>query len=343
MRRPAFPAIVFQALVIATLAAGSTASVRAQNPPPVQSPPPMSRDEIVAFAKVHIAVSATHDSIDAQLAQPGNKKDEAQRQLQEKLVAQVQEILHHNGMTDAEYRRKTFLVSTNGAVRKTFDSVVAALTGVPTPGQAPAVAAGRGGPPPVTNLPPGAVCTHIGHVVNGFSDTPNGMGLLPVAMAEARTAVTHAGLAARQPGNLDYMKLHAGHVINALDPTVIPTGPGLGYGVKKAATGVATHIELAAKAAGASPNVILHANHVATAARNTVKRADSLLVIAKMLQASTSAADAAALVSQMVSLANQLTAGYDVNNDGTITWDEGGLQHCQEHINLMLAGEKPGG
>ena len=106
---------------------------------------------------------------------------------------------------------------------------------------------------------------------------------------------------------------------------------------------MATLIERAARAAGASPNVILHANHVATAARNTVKRADSLLVIAKMLQASTSAADAAALVSQMVSLANQLTAGYDVNNDGTITWDEGGLQHCQEHINLMLAGEKPGG
>ena len=39
------------------------------------------------------------------------------------------------------------------------------------------------------------------------------------AMAEARVAVQHAGLAARNPANLDAMKLHAGHVINAVDPT----------------------------------------------------------------------------------------------------------------------------
>ena len=34
------------------------------------------------------------------------------------------------------------------------------------------------------------------------------------------------------------IQTHAGHVINAIDPTIVAQGPGLGYGVKKAAQGV---------------------------------------------------------------------------------------------------------
>ena len=135
------------------------------------------------------------------------------------------------------------------------------------------------------------------------------------------------------------MKTHAGHVINALDPTVVTAGPGLGYGLKKAATGIAMHIDLAAKAAGASPNVVTHAKHIATSANNVVTRADQLLAIAKQVQAATDAPAAAALVSQMISLSQQLMAGVDTNGDGQITWEEGGLQQAQEHVNLMLAGE----
>jgi hypothetical protein len=178
-------------------------------------------------------------------------------------------------------------------------------------------------------------------VVNTFGDTPDAMGLLPVAMAEARTAAQHAGLAARNPANLDGMKVHAGHVINALDPTIMTTGPGLQYGVKRAALGVANHIELAAKAPGASPNVVTHAAHIAMSARNTAQRADQIIALAKQVQAATTAAEAAALISQMVSQCDQLIAGFDANGDGRISWEqgEGGLQQVQEHVNLLLAGE----
>src|SRR5262249_53501295 len=144
----------------------------------------------------------------------------------------------------------------------------------------------------VANLPAGQVGVHIGHVVNMFNDTPNNMGLLPLATSEASVASQHALLAARALTNLDQMKLHAGHVINAIDPTIVTTGPGRGYGLKKAATGVATHIELAAKAPGASQNVILHANHISTSARNTVTRADSMLAIARRVQAATTVDEA---------------------------------------------------
>src|SRR4051812_4866806 len=206
----------------------------------------------------------------------------------------------------------------------------------------------RGAPPrpppraPAVKVPAGPVGVHIGHVVNSFGDTPNAQGLLPVAMAEVNIAIQHATLAARTPTNLDMMKLHAGHVINALDPSLIATGPGLGYGMKKAALAAATHIELAAKAEGASPNVIAHSMHVATAARSAAARADQVIALAQKIQAATTAEEAAALVNQLGPLAQQILAGVDANGDGRVTWEqaEGGLQQAQEHVTLLLAGEK---
>jgi hypothetical protein len=297
------------------------------------APAKLSKDELTALAKVQLAIVAAHDSVGVEMALAGNKKLQAQSDLQDKIRTQVATILKNAGMTQKDYDSKTFLLSTDQETRKQYDEIVAKLTGAPLPGQlAPANAI-------VANLPAGQVGVHIGHVVNSFNDTPNMMGLLPLATAEASVAAQHAMLAARATTNLDQMKLHAGHVINAIDPTIIATGPGRGYGLKRAATGVATHIELAAKAPGASPNVVLHSQHIATASRNTVQRADSMLAIAKRIQAATTADEAAKLVNQLASLAPQLMAGMDVNNDGRITWEEGGLQIAQDHMNLMLQAE----
>jgi hypothetical protein len=73
-------------------------------------------------------------------------------------------------------------------------------------------------------------------------------------------------------------------------------------------------------------------------ARNTVERADAVIAIAQKIIASTTAAEAAALVAQMASAADQLIAGSDANHDGRITWEkgEGGLQVADEHVKLML-------
>ena len=51
-----------------------------------------------------------------------------------------------------------------------------------------------------------------------------------------------------------------------------------------------------------------------------------------------SAADAAAIVNSMLSLADQLIAGADANSDGRITWEqgEGGLQLADEQVTLRL-------
>ena len=67
-----------------------------------------------------------------------------------------------------------------------------------------------------------------------------------------------------------------------------------------------------------------------TFARNTVQRADAVVALAQKIQAASSPADAAPLVTQLVSLTNELLAGKD---------RDGGLQQCEEHVRLMLAAE----
>jgi hypothetical protein len=324
-------------------------SARAQQTPPpaaqqttsapTQQAAGMTKDEIAAFARVQIAIGKAQDSAQAQLAQPRNKTSQMQAQLREKLRTDVQEILHHAGMTEADFQRKTYLVSTNQGMRSVFDSTISKITGVPLPGQLPPPVPAS---PMVANLPAGPVGVHIGHVVNMFGDTPGGAGLLPMAVMEAKTAAQHAALGARDPNNLDAMKLHAGHVVHALDPSVVNTGPGKGYGAKRAALGVASHIDLAAKAQGASQNVITHATHIGTAARSAAARADQVIALARQIQAATSAADAAKLYAQMVPLAQQVYEGFDANGDGRIGWQEGegGLAQAEQHVTLMLNAEK---
>ena len=182
---------------------------------------------------------------------------------------------------------------------------------------------------------------HMGHVMTAWTDTPEGQGLLPTAVAEADNAVQHAGFAAQKPNDLEWMQAHIGHVLHALDPSVQPKGLGLGYGVKKAANGTATHIELAAKSVDASENVKLHSVHVATCARNTVARAERIVVLVQEVQATDSADEAAALVAEILVVSGQLRAGVDADGDGTISWQEGegGLDEAVKHMVLMQAGE----
>ena len=319
-----------QALVLLTVCAAS-AGAQQSHTGHGSGVPALSREEITALARAQVAIVAARDSMNVQRAKQANKTAQAQQQLNDQLRTQIGDILQHVGLTDIEYQRRTFLISSDSASRRIFDSVVVAVTGAPLPGYAARAA--------VLPVPAGPAGVHIGHVVNAFNETPSLQGLLPAALAEARIAVQHAGLAGRQPTNLEYMKTHAGHVIHALNPTIITMGPGLGYGVTKAATGTATHIELAAAAQGASPSVVMHAKHIATAARSVGERAAAALVIAQKVMSATTAAEAAALVSTLTSAVEQLIAGVDLNGDGRITWEqgEGGLQQAEEHVKLMLA------
>lgn len=186
-----------------------------------------------------------------------------------------------------------------------------------------------------------AAHAHMGHVADGFANTPDGAGLLPTALAEAAVARQHAELALRNTTELAAMQRHAGHVLHAVDPSRIEQGPGAGYGVVRAASGVVQHIEMAGSHETASENIQTHATHVATAARSAAERAERVASLAEQIMAATSAAEAADLLEELAGLTEQMVSGVDANGDGRIGWQEGegGLAQAEQHITLMKRGE----
>ena len=182
---------------------------------------------------------------------------------------------------------------------------------------------------------------HLGHVMTNWRDTPSNVGFLIAALSDANVAAVHAKLASTVPDSLDQMKLHASHVMNALDPAVEPKGPGSGYGVKKAAAGALQHLEFAVQAEGATANIKAHSTHVSASLNNVLQWVDKAIATAQQIRSSPSAADAATLVAELVVLTTEINQGTDANNDGQIGWQtgEGGLQQAQMHMGLMMKGE----
>ncbi len=324
------PAVVVLATAAAAPVAAQTQQAAAHDH---GAAPAFSKTDIEAFAKLEVAIGTARDTTQARLALLRNKKDEVQKALRDSLVTQITGILKGAGMTEADYKHKLFYVSTDSAARRVFDETVAKLTGAPLPGQIAAA--------PVVKVPAGEIGSRIGRIVNSATDTPDKKSLYATAEAEARTAAQHAALGARQPGNLDALKLHAGHVINALEPALQPMGPGLGYGLKRAATEIASNIDAAAAQKDASTNVKVHSQHISGAAKSTLSRVEAAIGLAQRIQSSTSATDAASLMNQLVSITSQLQPGFDTNSDGRIGWQEpeGGLQAISDHVKLLLAGE----
>lgn len=186
------------------------------------------------------------------------------------------------------------------------------------------------------------VNTHLGHVAVAFGTTPGGMGLLPTAMSEAETAEQHARLAAADSVSLAVWRRHAGHVVYALDPALVSgVGPGLGYGVRQAASEAVGHIELVLATDSLSENVALRAPRILAALSNAVMWAEQAAALAQDLQAAPSVGAAEPLVERLEALCAALLWGRDANRDGIVGWEagEGGLAQAENHMNLLRRAE----
>jgi hypothetical protein len=146
---------------------------------------------------------------------------------------------------------------------------------------------------------------HIGHVMTNWRDTPGTRGFLPVAVDEARIALLHARLAAAST-TIDDIVLHTRHVLNALDPSVEPRGPGAGYGVKKAATGALQHLELATKAEGATANVTTIGGDVTASLRAALTLVDQSIAAGQRITTLTDARESAAAAADLAALTQRI-------------------------------------
>jgi hypothetical protein len=191
----------------------------------------------------------------------------------------------------------------------------------------------------------GGAHAHIRHVTVGWKDTPNGMGLGPTMEEEARIAEQHAGFAAQRPTNLKWMQTHIRHVRHAIDPSSEKGGPGMGYGVIRAARGVAAHIRFAAEASDASANVKLHSTHVATSANNVVSWSNRIIILSDGVLAAKDTLKeverAADWVKRIHETTQQMLNGFDLDGDGKISWQhgEGGIAQAKQQIGFMKKGE----
>ena len=183
---------------------------------------------------------------------------------------------------------------------------------------------------------------HFSHVATGFDGAPSGRGLTVTAAMEVNTAMMYANFAAGRTTDLEAMKTNARNVLHALMPQEGAQGPGLGFGVKRAAEAVATHIEMAVKAPGASETMKKLGPNVAMAARAVAARAQSMTDLAGRVLAASTAAEAAPLVEQLRGMALELDTGKDANGSGRVELDatEPGMNQLEAQVYSIFEGEK---
>lgn len=194
---------------------------------------------------------------------------------------------------------------------------------------------------PVGAQQPSRVQESLGYLATAFVETPSGIGLIPTALAEAEIAVQHAELAIADSLDFLGMRRHAAHVIHALDPSVVGGGPGLGYGVKRAANEAMLQAQVAATADSASENVSMHAQRIVTALTSTLQRVDQTVTLARRLEAATSVSIAWPLALQLDLACRAVLYGTDANRDGIIGSEvpDGGVRQASYHLDALMRGE----
>jgi hypothetical protein len=175
----------------------------------------------------------------------------------------------------------------------------------------------------VSRIEPPLVHAHIGHVMTAWRETPGTVGLLTIALSDTRIAAAHALLLAKS-SSLDDIRVHAGHVLHALDPMLETTGPASGYGAKKAAAGAMQHVGFTAAVDNASAAVKDHASRVNATLTDAIVAIDRGIAAAQKIRAAGSAADAASDVRDLQSIVDNIARA---------------LQQSEQEMRLMMKGE----
>jgi hypothetical protein len=180
---------------------------------------------------------------------------------------------------------------------------------------------------------------HMSHVMESWKDTPGNNKLQTTAEMEAQTAQRHAAFAARTPEDLKAVQRQTRNVLNALDPSIEEKGPGRGYGVRRAAEAAAFHIRAATQSEDASENVRLHGEHAAMAVGNATHGAGRAIILAGEVLDAEAPAEAILTLEKLRAELAGIVDGEDLDGDGRINWQEGGLKQARRHMSFMYKGE----
>lgn len=165
----------------------------------------------------------------------------------------------------------------------------------------------------VSTVRPTIAHVHVGHSLTGWVDTPNQEGLLTTARRDAAIAVEHARYAVEGAADMANLKMHVGHVVHAIDPTLEKQGPGTGYGLLRALDGYADHLRFAVESADASANLKEGAGQVIETAAAPRRDARLVLALAREVAATGKAETAVALALEIQTLCGRIAAGIDAS------------------------------
>lgn len=176
---------------------------------------------------------------------------------------------------------------------------------------------------------------HIGHIATSWQDTPDQVGLLTIARAEAAVVRTHANLAVQRSQDSDWVKMHAIHVRHALAPQ--GTGPGKGYGLIRAVDGVKKHILLALEQDDTSDAVEFHGEQISMSADAVIMRTQQLNTLVTAIIDAPRYSDLSAQAAEMAKLSEEILSGVDLNEDGSVGWEENepGLNQVLKYLNFL--------
>ena len=175
----------------------------------------------------------------------------------------------------------------------------------------------------VSRIEPPLVHAHIGHVMTAWRDTPGTVGLLTIAISDVRIAAAHALLLAKS-NTIDELKVHAGHVLHALDPTVEAAGPASGYGAKRGTAGALQHVGFTAAVENASVTVKEHASVVTEKLNRAAASVDRGIAAAQQIRTGASPAATAPAVRDLQAIIEDIAAA---------------LQESEQEMRLMMKAE----
>lgn len=187
-----------------------------------------------------------------------------------------------------------------------------------------------------------AQSTRADSIVRSLSEfaeeTPGNEGYLTIAETEATAALEHVALALSEPGSLDAIRVHLGHVDFVYSPAEGEAGPGTGYGLRSALLNVRESIQALLKSRGTPGSVREHADHMQASFANVYEWwSMSYAPLREGLRSRDGRDAVRAHAGRLEELLERMVNGVDADGDGTVGWQEGegGLAQMRQHLTLL--------